>query len=192
MAPDGRIIITTSGTHNSKTIDGKLTGITLEPDALKLAKNEAQVSNGGVLYTTSKLCNILTSYELQRKLDSAGSHIASIAYNPGYVIDTGFYKTLPPFVLWIQRTSLVRWISKMIGVTIGSLDFSGDSLAALAVDPAYADTSGKYMEANSGTFKAVPSSETSHNTQNAAKLWQDSAKLVDLQENEKPKLLSRL
>ncbi len=183
IADDGRIVFTSSGTHDPDTVDGKGAGPSVEPDARKLAfdgKDGNKSLSGGVHYATSKLCMILFAYELHRRLRSSGSNIASIAFDPGSVPGTSFLRNAPALLKWVVETTFARWVIKRAGITIGNVDFSGKSLAKLAIDPFYTNASGKYFQVNDGTFKERRSSIISYDEERAAKLWQDSKQLVGL------------
>ncbi|MEW5420576.1 SDR family NAD(P)-dependent oxidoreductase [Amorphus sp. 3PC139-8] len=174
IADGGRIIFTASGTHDPDTMDGKLAGKVVEPDAIVLAnagKDGAAPISAGKRYSTSKLCNVLTAYELHRRLRRAGAGTASIAFDPGFIPDSGFIRGMPRPAQWLMKTSAARWLFKRIGVTMGSLEFSGAMLARLAADPAFANGSGKYFQCDSGEFEEARSSVLSFDTQRAAKLW---------------------
>ncbi len=187
MSNGGRIVFTASGTHDPDTTDGKLVGKVVEPDAMALANNGKDGSkpiSAGVRYSTSKLCTILYAYELHRRLRRAGSSIASIAFDPGSIPETGLLRTMPKPVQWLARTSMMKSLMKRLGVTQGSIGFSGASLAQIAADPMYANASGKYLQSNDGALNETRSSKMSYDEQRAAKLWNDSRKLVRLQPGE--------
>ena len=187
LANDARIVFTASGTHDPDTADGKLVGKAAEPDAIALANNGKSGSkplSAGVRYSTSKLCTMLYAYELHRRLRRAGSSIASIAFDPGSIPETGLLRTMPAPVQLLSKTSLMKFIMKRIGVTQGSVSFSGASLAQIAVDPTYANASGKYLQSNDGALKETRSSKMSYDEHRAAKLWTDSRTLVRLQPGE--------
>jgi len=187
MGDNGRIVFTASGTHDPNTTDGKMVGIVAEPDAIALAndgKDGKKPLSGGKRYSTSKLCTILYAYELHRRLRRAGSTIASIAFDPGSVPETGLLRTMPKPVQVLAKTSLMKWIMKRMGVTQGSISFSGASLAQIAADPAYGNGSGKYFQSNDGALSETRSSKLSYDEQRALKLWNDSKTLVRLQPNE--------
>ena len=98
IADGGRIVFTASGTHDPDTTDGKMVGKVLEPNAIALAndgKEGRKPLSAGVRYSTSKLCTMLYAYELHRKLRRAGSSIASIAFDPGSIPETGLLRTMP-------------------------------------------------------------------------------------------------
>lgn len=183
----GRIVFTASGTHDPDTMDGKMVGVVVEPDAIALAndgKKSAKPLSGGVRYSTSKLCTMLYVYELDRRLKRSGSSVASIAFDPGSVPETGLLRTMPKPVQWLSKTSIMKWAFRRFGVTMGTVSFSGAALAKVASDPAYANGSGKYFQSNDGQLIEARSSKMSYDEQRAIKLWNDSKLLVHLQPNE--------
>ncbi|HEY6341317.1 MAG TPA: SDR family NAD(P)-dependent oxidoreductase [Bryobacteraceae bacterium] len=189
---NGRIVFTTSETHDPDTMDGKMVGPAVEPDAFALAnqgKKGKKPISGGKRYATSKLCNILIAYELDRRLRSAQRNIASIAFAPGMIPETGLARTAPAFAQWLIRTALMKWFMKSVGVNLGSLPFSGRSLAEIGVEPALAEGSGHYFQARNGALVEARSSKVSYDEQRAAKLWRDSEILVGLQSDERPRTL---
>jgi NAD(P)-dependent dehydrogenase (short-subunit alcohol dehydrogenase family) len=188
VADNGRVVFTTSGTHDPDTMDGKVVGAVVDPDAEVLAnegKQGRKPISGGKRYATSKLCTMLFSYELDRRLKSAGQRVSSIAFDPGLIPETGIGRTAPTFLQWIFRTWLVKWILKKIGVTMGSLPFSGAALASLATDDNFLNASGKYIQSMNGTLLEARSSAASYNQRKAANLWKDSERLVQLQPDER-------
>ena len=99
-------------------------------------------------------------------------------------------RTHPKPVQFLAKTALMKWIMDRMGITQSTVDFSGAALARLAVDPAYADGSGKYFQAKQGEFSQRRSSEKSYDKAAAAKLWADSEYLVHLKPEERPALLA--
>lgn len=155
LADDGRVVFTSSGTHDRDTRDGKAVGPAIQPDAIKLAnsgKEGEKTLSAGVLYATSKLCIILFSYELHRRLRKSGSGISSIAFDPGAVLGTSFLRNAPASLRFIAESTFGQWMMKRTGFTTGTIEISGASLAKLAIDPAYANGSGKYFQVNNGAF----------------------------------------
>ena len=192
IAEEGRIVFTASGTHDPDTTDGKMVCKVVDPDAIALSndgKDGRKPLSAGVRYSTSKLCTMLYAYELHRRLRRSGSTIASIAFDPGSIPETGLLRTMPKPVQLLAKTGLMKGLMKRIGVTQGSVNFSGASLARVAVDPAYANMSGKYLQSNDGVLNEARSSKMSYDEQRAAKLWNDSRTLVRLQSSEEPSLL---
>ena len=91
---------------------------------------------------------------------------------------------MPKPVQVLAKTSLMKWITKRVGVTQGSISFSGGALAEIAADPEYANGAGKYFQSNAGALNETRSSKMSYDQQQALKLWNDSKTLVRLQPSE--------
>ena len=72
---------------------------------------------------------------------------------------------------------------------MGSLFFSGDALARLAVDPDYANAGGQYFQSEDGSLVSARSSKVSYDELKTLKLWKDSEALVILQPREVPGIL---
>ena len=192
VAENGRIVFVASGTHDPDTRDGKFAGIAAEADAVALAnlgKDGSKPISGGRRYSTSKLCVILCAYELDRRLKRSGKSIASIAYDPGSIPETGLMRGLPGPLQVLTKSSFTRWMTRKIGITQGSLVFSGASLAKVIADPRYAQMSGKYLQSNDGSLLVTKSSKASYGEASAAKLWDDSKRLAHLQPTEEPATL---
>jgi NAD(P)-dependent dehydrogenase (short-subunit alcohol dehydrogenase family) len=187
MSDDGRIVFTASGTHDPDTIDGKMVGKAVEPYAVTLAgigKDGSKPLSAGRRYSTSKLCTVMYAYELARRLEQADSSVSSIAYDPGSVPGTGFLRNMPKLLQWLATTSLFNRVSKLVGTTTSTVEFSGAALADLAVDPHYTSASGTYFQAQEGKLSQVRSSMMSYDLQRAQKLWNDSKQLVGVMPDE--------
>ncbi|WP_226583894.1 SDR family NAD(P)-dependent oxidoreductase [Acuticoccus sediminis] len=192
LSPDGRVVFTASGTHNPETMDGRLVGKAAEPDADALARCGQDLYpaiSAGVRYSTSKLCNILCAYEVHRRLKRSGSAIASIAFDPGSTARTGFLRDMPAPVRILSRTSFSHRLQKRMGITMGSVAFSGACLARLAADTAFSGMSGKYMQSNDGQLFEARSSRKSYDQAAALALWDASKRLAGLQPEEEAVLL---
>lgn len=192
LVEGGRVIYTASGTHDSESIDGKLVGAAVEPDAMALAndgKNGVKALSTGKRYSTSKLSTVMYCYELDRRLRRSGSSVVSIAFDPGAVSGTGFGRGMPKPIRWLSGTFLMKWMIRLIGVTTSDQEFSGASLAALVTDPDYLDRSGEYFQASRGKLSAVRTAQLSYDKRRARKLWEDSKQLVHLTTAEEPACL---
>ena len=192
VADGGRIVFTASGTHDPDTMDGKSVGAVVEPDANALAyqgKNGIKAVSGGRRYATSKLCDILYSYELDRRLKAARQPVASIAFDPGFIPETGLARSSPALAQKLLRPAFAKWLFKRIGITMGSLPSSGEALAAVAIDPQFASASGKFLQSKNGQLTEARSSKVSYDQAKAAKLWRDSEALVQLTPAERPRRL---
>ena len=186
----GRVGCTASGTHDPATMDGKMVGAAVAPDAFALANQgkRGKPISGGKRYTTSKLCTVLYAYELNRRLEAAGADIASIAFDPGLIVETSLMRTAPPMARRLMGTGPAKWLFKTMGVTMGSLSFSSGALADVATSPRYADASGKYIQSRNGRLVEARSSKASYDEASARKLWTDSEALVRLAPEERSSL----
>jgi len=177
LTEPARIVFVTSGTHDP----ARRTGMPSPryTDARSLAHPEAEgrdtSGDGRLRYTTSKLCNVLTAYELARRLEGRESGKTTVnAFDPGLMPGSGLARDSGP----VQRFA---WRYLMPALTLLPINAhttrsSGKALARLVADPALEGVSGKYFE---GTRDAR-SSIDSYNTEIARELWKTSAELVHL------------
>jgi NAD(P)-dependent dehydrogenase (short-subunit alcohol dehydrogenase family) len=150
-------------------------------DAISTAKRESGADPsyaGRLAYTTSKLCNVMFTYELGRRLKAEGrDRIGVTAFDPGLMPGTGLardYRPLMKFV-WNYALPALRFIPGVNG-TIKS----GADLAWLVLDPELEEVSGKYFVRR----KSVPSSKDSYDERKAAELWESSVAMVRLKPQE--------
>jgi NAD(P)-dependent dehydrogenase (short-subunit alcohol dehydrogenase family) len=165
LEPPARIVIVSSDTHDPK----RSTGMPAPryTSAAELAHPPASLS-GRQRYTTSKLCNILFAYELDRGLPSG---ITVNAFNPGLMPGSGLARDYGR----VQRLAW-RFILPALRVlpSVRSARTSGEDLAALVSDPSYAGVSGRYFDGR----KQIRSSEDSYDTEKARDLWETSERLA--------------
>jgi retinol dehydrogenase-12 len=142
-SPSARIINLTSGIH----FRGKLDLDDLEFDKRKWRSIDA--------YTQSKLCNILFTKSLARKL--AGTHITTICLAPGWV-NTGLFRKAGPFVKMV------------VSLMAMSPQKAARGLVHLAITGELENVSGEYF---AGMNKRK-SSDASYDECLADKLWKKS------------------
>jgi NAD(P)-dependent dehydrogenase (short-subunit alcohol dehydrogenase family) len=128
-------------------------------------------------YTTSKLCNLLFTYELDRRLRAAGQQTPLIpitvnAYDPGPVPGTGLIRDWHTLVAYLVKSPLIR----LLGAQISDVQTSGAAMARLVLDPALSPVSGTYFQIN----QPRRSSLASYDGATARALWEASAELVGL------------
>lgn len=117
-------------------------------------------------YARSKLANILFTYELARRLPSGGPLVVN-ALHPGHIV-TDIYRTSFPGVGPLVKA--------FMGLFLLPPEAGADNSVYLASSPEVAGVTGKYFVQR----EAVPSAPLSYATALAARLWQDSEKLVGL------------
>ena len=168
LARPARIVVVSSGTHDPT----KHTGM---PDprytsAAELAHPHAEQSadDGRRRYTTSKLCNVLFAYELDRRL---GEDVTVNAFDPGLMPGSGLARDYPP----LQRLAW-RYLFPALRVLPGvrSTRTSGRYLAALVNDARFDDVCGQYFDG----LRPVKSSAESYDRDKALDLWETSEALL--------------
>ena len=171
LAHPARILVVSSGTHDPS----KRTGM---PDprytsAADLAYPHAQQSadDGRRRYTTSKLCNVLSTYELDRRLGNGGQGVTVNAFDPGLMPGSGLARDYPP----LQRLAW-RYLLPALRVLPGvrSTRTSGRYLAALANDARFDGVSGEYFDG----LRPIKSSADSYDRDKALDLWETSEELL--------------
>jgi light-dependent protochlorophyllide reductase len=179
------VIFLGSGTHDPAQRTGMPAPLleTTERMAHPVATGENEGTVGRRRYSTSKLSNIMTAYELERRLADAGRTGISVnVFDPGLMPGTGLARSYGPVAQFIWRTVFpaLRLVSKHVS----SAKTSGKMLARLATDPEWQNVSGKYFTHQN--LKQIPSSDESYDTAKARELWEGSAALVGLAPHETP------
>lgn len=173
LARPARVVVVSSGTHDPKKITGMPHPDYSSAEALARPPADAnEAPDGRRRYTTSKLCNLLFAYELDRKLGQGADGITVTSFDPGLMPGSGLardYSSLQKFA-WRYVFPALRVLPN-----VNSARVSGNRLAALAHDPAFDGVSGTYYE---GT-KAIRSSVESYDQNKARDLWETSERLVD-------------
>ena len=184
LTPDARITFTASGTHDPK----QKTGMPAPQfkDARSLAypeeTTEKMLTVGQRRYTTSKLCNILTVYELQNRLLKTNIHVNG--FDPGLVPGTGLAQNYPPFLKFISDYIFKALI--LFYHNVNSAQTSGKRLANLAYAAQYKNAKGKYFEGE----KEIKSSTDSYNEAFQHTLWSSSMELLKIDQREFPSFIS--
>jgi NAD(P)-dependent dehydrogenase (short-subunit alcohol dehydrogenase family) len=167
LAHPARIVVVSSGTHDPS----KRTGMP-NPEytsAVELAHPRGEESaDGRRRYTTSKLCNVLFAYELDRRL----SHGVTVnAFDPGLMPGSGLARDYPP----MQRLAW-RYLLPALRILPGvrSTRTSGRYLAALVDDARFDGVSGQYFEG----ARPIKSSKDSYDQDKALDLWDTSERLL--------------
>ena len=176
FASGARITFTASGTHDP----AQKTGMPApQYTTAEAAAHDFKpgLKAGQRRYTTSKLCNIYTTYELARRLASSpDARLQSLRVNaldPGLMPATGLARSYPPPLRFVSRYILPAL--SLVMSNVHNPATSGRRLALLA-SGGEGDATGKYFSDG----KESPSSADSYNAANALDLWTTSARMTDL------------
>jgi NAD(P)-dependent dehydrogenase (short-subunit alcohol dehydrogenase family) len=175
LAPPARIVIVSSDTHDPARRTAmpapRYTSAAQLADPASDTGSDEPATLGRRRYTTSKLCNVLFAYELDRRLEHGARGIAVNAFNPGLMPGSGLardYGTLQRLA-WRFLMPALRVLPQVRGVRR-----SGRDLAALAGDARYEGASGLYFDG----LRPVRSSVDSYDEHAARDLWETSGRLT--------------
>ncbi|XRB11828.1 protochlorophyllide reductase [Pseudoscourfieldia marina] len=138
------------------------------------------------MYKDTKLCNILFTYELARRLTAAGiapSDISVNTYGPGLITQSGFFRYQNPLFV-----GLFDFFARNVFRVTESVEGGGALLASMAANPEYyGGSSGYWNNELSGygghAFTAMRTSAESYDEDKAARLYDISARLVGVDVN---------
>ena len=185
LGEEARILVTASGTHDPAQKSGLPDAIYNSAEELAQPTKETQKYEGRQRYATSKLCNIMWTYALQRRLErSPGKKWTVNAFDPGLMPGTGLAREAPAILQFIWHNIMPRtiWLLRLlIAPNIHLPRDSGASLARLAVGDDVKGVSGKYFEGR----KPIPSSKDSQVVEKQEDLWQWTVRRVAKDENER-------
>lgn len=179
----GRIIFVSSGTHDParKTLMPPPEYSSAKELANPTGKNiEDENRLGMVRYSTSKLCNVMSAYEFSRQFKKfeKEKRVLVNAFDPGLMPGTGLANDYNPIRKIVWNYILPLFIPFIENAN--SAQKSGKALARLVLDPQLEDVTGKYFRG----MEEFPSSEESYDFEKAKELWETSAELVNLGDEE--------
>lgn len=191
MPGPGRIHFVSSGAHDPARANGPMQApryVNAEWLAYPERDPDQPVNEkiaGGQAYATSKLCNVLTAFELARRLEARGlstpeKPITANASNPGLMAGTGLGRDergMTRFMWYHVLPFMSRFIPG--GRTTAE---SGADLAYLVTAPEMAAVTGRYFDGR----EMVPSSAAAQDLDLAADLWTTSIALCHLQPGDSP------
>jgi protochlorophyllide reductase len=186
--PSRRLVVLGTVTANSKELGGKIP-IPAPADLGDLAGFEAgfkapiSMADGkpfkpGKAYKDSKLCNMITTRELHRRLHDATGIIFTSLY-PGCVADTPLFRDTPKafqtIFPWFQKTITGGYVSQAL---------AGQRVADVVGDPAFAVSGVHWSWGNrqrkDGEHFRQDLSDQANNPATASRLWDLSLQLVGL------------
>lgn len=181
MASNGRVVLTSSGTHDPE--EKTPMPPPLHADATSLARPERDPQRdtkpgvaGRRAYSSSKLCNLMTVRELARRTPDRPD-LSVIAFDPAFVPGTGLARDYGAALDWLFRRVFPLVIR---GANVSTPSISGEALAALATAPAYEGRRGEYWSVRSKRLTLATPSVLARDGAACAKLWDDSAAMVGL------------
>lgn len=176
----GRIVFVSSGTHDPDHRLARLTGVPApkytRAYALaypEQARPDESLANAIQHYSTSKLCNVLCTYELSRRL--TGREIGVFAIDPGLMPDTMLTRELPPPLRALFRGVFMSLRHLVAGIR--SVKESGTHVARLVTDPALTGRTALYFDG----LRETRSSADSYDLDKARDLWETSEALTHLE-----------
>ena len=186
--PSRRVVILGTVTANSKELGGKIP-IPAPADLGDLSgfaagfKAPLAMANGkpfkpGKAYKDSKLCNMITTQELHRRLHQSTGIVFSSLY-PGCVADTLLFRNTPRLF-----QTIFPWFQKNITGGYVSQALAGERVAQVVADPEFAVSGvhwswGNRQSKNGRQFSQELSDQAS-NPDTAARVWDYSLQLVGL------------
>ncbi|MBY0304461.1 MAG: SDR family NAD(P)-dependent oxidoreductase [Sphingomonas sp.] len=181
IATNGRIILTSSGTHDPDRSTGippprhaKAEWLAF-PDRDPAADPSPGLA-GRRAYSTSKLCNLMTIRELARR-SGHRPDLTMLAFDPGFVPGTGLARDYGPMIRWLFRRILPIVVR---GENVSTAKASGRALAALATESGFAGGRGLYWSMTRRRPVVRTPSTLARDDAACAALWEESAPLVGL------------
>lgn len=168
VARPARVVVVSSGTHDPAKHTGMPSPNYTSAAALALGSDS---DDGRRRYTTSKLCNVLFTYELDRRLGGGADGVTVNAFDPGLMPGSGLARDYSPVQRWVWR-----YVLPLLRVlpNVNSTRSSGSRLAALVTDPRFDGVTGAYFEGK----RPIRSSADSYDRDKALDLWQTSERLT--------------
>jgi len=128
------------GNVGSKATLGLLAGFERGFVGTASAMVDGEAYDGDKAYKDSKLCNVMTSLELAKRLKARRSRVTSNVMNPGLIPTTGLFRAFSPLFV-IPFTFLTRTVFKVAATE----EEGGSRLCELIQGPSLDGVSGQYL-----------------------------------------------
>jgi NAD(P)-dependent dehydrogenase (short-subunit alcohol dehydrogenase family) len=180
MAVGGRLVLTTSDTHDPAVIP--IAPRTLDTE--ELAHPSKAGSGGKRAYAASKLCNLLTARSFAALDAVKASNIQVITYNPGLTGGTSLGNPSPFVRFLLLRVAFP--ISRVVSIFqpsfyMGTPERAGEALAGLASGKVTPPAGRVYASLVKGKLTFPDPSELARSDEARDRLWRASAIMVGLQ-----------
>jgi NAD(P)-dependent dehydrogenase (short-subunit alcohol dehydrogenase family) len=182
LGAGGRVVITSSGTHDPEERTGvppprHANAAWLADPAQDPQRDSNPITAGMRAYSASKLCNLMTARVAANRAAADPRGISVVAYDPGLTPGTGLARQQ----MWVVRTLVWPLLPLLLpfGKTMNSLPNAGSALARLAtsVQP----PSGRvYASLRKGHLGWPDPSTLARDDAACAALWHDSLTLCGL------------
>jgi len=184
MAKGGRIVITTSDTHDPAIVPFGPKSL----DPQELAYPNENSPKGMRYYAATKLCNLLTARSLSAISSKDKRDILVIAFNPGLTGGTSLMGKQSAFMKGLT-TVFIRPLLSVVSIFIpflfvGRPERAGETLAALALGKVVPPTDKMYASLVRGKLTFPDPSQLAQNNDVMDLLWKESAAMVNLPEQE--------
>lgn len=187
LSDGGRIVMTTSGTHDPATRAELVPPRHADADLLAHPERDPDLDPtpakaGQHAYTASKTCVVLTARALAENQAVRERGIRVVAYCPGQVFGTGLAAGLsrPRRVAWAVMGTPVSAPLRRFVPTLNTQAAAGGTLARLALGSVALPEGGSYTALRRGRLTWPEPSELARDDETGAALWRASAKLVGL------------
>ena len=179
MTPPARIVFVSSDIHDpSATKMGKIAPPQFGPvEDLARGMGTAAKLQPMARYGTAKMYAMMAAYELDRRLRKMQKPITVNSWSPGVIPTTQAGRDMNPVVKKIMTS---RWFVNFMGSHLSTEEEAAQALGGLLIDAKYAGVSGRYFDG----FKEVPSSAESRDESKARTVWEQSASLAGLSQEE--------
>ena len=175
MAAPSRIVFVSSDLHDpAATRMGKFMPAKYGPVA-DLAYGTGTAANLQPMarYATAKMYAMMAAYELDRRLRKFDKPITVNSWSPGVVPTTQAGRDMNRLMKKIMTS---RWFVNFMGSHLSTEEEAAQALGRLVTEERFAEISGRYFDG----FHEVPSSVESRDEAKARSVWEQSARLANL------------
>lgn len=181
LAPQVRIVVTASGTHDPAQKSGIPVGLYKSAEDLAHPKGESLKKPGRQRYAESKLANVMWTYALHRRLVQVpDKKWTVVSFDPGLMPGTGLSRNAGSVLKFLWHHVLPRLIPLLRATYHHNIWKPQESGAHLAFVASKESTSGVYYEVQ----KPIKSSVDSYDEAKQEDLWAWTIKTVAKDEAE--------
>ncbi|KAH9203690.1 hypothetical protein DL95DRAFT_399106, partial [Leptodontidium sp. 2 PMI_412] len=186
LAPRARIVLTSSGTHDPAQKTGVVDAVYTSAEELAYPSEASKKKDPGLQrYSTSKLCNVLFTYALARRLENEGQGRTVVAFDPGLMPSTGLTREAGRVVRFVFDQVIPRTMGLLRAVVSPNIHTAKESAANLVaitiVKEGGEGKNGVYFEG----AKQIKSSVVSYETVKQEDLWGWTVRHLSVNEDER-------